>query len=289
MRDSSDLFKKGIDQAFSKINLNTSTMGDALKYKREFGEEKIKGGVSKGMSFNDLVERYKKHNTNLSKIESVVKSQLNKGIKVEMEHTDDKKIAKEIAIDHIYEDLHYYDKLKKMETKKELIRGKFHKGVTNDVTKSTKLKKPIGKMTSMSKSENKEGTTTASTGQYSGQPFLENMNNKSNMFESEKEGETTEGTSTASSGSYVTTDVWAKSQSKKDWRGSSKPQYKGGKFVKVKKKCKTFPYCNQGDINALKIFENKLVKDVIRDVSNKFGLSEETIVEILMYEFKLIK
>lgn len=289
MRNSSDLFKKGIDQAFSKINLNTSTMGDALKYKREFGEEKIKGGVSKGMSFNDLVERHKKHDTNLSKIESVVKSQLNKGIKVEMEHTDDKKIAKEIAMDHIYEDLHYYDKLKKMETKEELIRGKFHKGVTDDVTKSTKLKKPIGKMTSMSKSENKEATGSGSSGQYSAPLFSGNMSKKTNMSESEEGGETTEATSTASSGAYVTTDVWAKSQSKKDWRGSSKPQYKGGKFVKVKKKCKTFPYCNQGDINALKIFENKLVKDVIRDVSNKFGLSEETIVEILMYEFKLIK
>jgi hypothetical protein len=25
-----------------------------------------------------------------------------------------------------------------------------------------------------------------------------------------------------------------------------KPTIKGGKFVKVKEKCKTFPYCNQG-------------------------------------------
>lgn len=25
-----------------------------------------------------------------------------------------------------------------------------------------------------------------------------------------------------------------------------KPAIKGGKFVKVKEKCKTFPYCNQG-------------------------------------------
>lgn len=289
MRNSSDLFKKGIDQAFSKINLNTSTMGDALKYKREFDEEKIKGGNAQGMSFNDLVNKHKKHGTNLSKIESVIKSQLNKGIKVEMEHTDDKKVAKEIAMDHIYEDLHYYDKLKKIETKEDLIRGKFHKGFTDDVTKTSKLKKPIGKMTSMSKSENKEATGSGSSGQYSAPLFSGNMNKKPNVSESEEGGETTEATSTASSGAYVTTDVWAKSQSKKDWRGSSKPQYKGGKFVKVKKKCKTFPYCNQGDIKALKIFENKLVKDVIKDVSKKFGLNEETIVEILMYEFNLTK
>lgn len=289
MRNSSELFKNGIDQAFSKINLNTSTMSDALKYKREFDEEKIKGGLTRGMSFNDLVDKHKKNSKNQTKIESIVKSQLNKGIKVEMEHTSDKKIAKEIAMDHIYEDLYYYEKLKKLETKEELIRGKFHKGITDDVTKPTKLKKPIGKMMSVSKSENKEATTSGSSGQYSAPLFSGNMDKKSNVSESEEGGETTEATSTASSGAYVTTDVWAKSTGKKDWRGSSKPLYKGGKFVKVKKKCKTFPYCNQGDINALKIFENKLVKDVIGDVSKKFGLSEETIVEILMYEFRLIK
>jgi len=35
--------------------------------------------------------------------------------KVEMEHTDDKKVAFEIAKDHIFEDPKYYDKLKTIE------------------------------------------------------------------------------------------------------------------------------------------------------------------------------
>jgi hypothetical protein len=39
--------------------------------------------------------------------------QLDKGIKVELEHTFDKKIAREIALDHIGEDPHYYNKLEK--------------------------------------------------------------------------------------------------------------------------------------------------------------------------------
>lgn len=39
--------------------------------------------------------------------------QLEMGIKVEMEHTKDKKIAKEIAMDHLAEDPEYYSKLKK--------------------------------------------------------------------------------------------------------------------------------------------------------------------------------
>ena len=40
---------------------------------------------------------------------------LAKGIKTEMEHTTSKDIAKEIAMDHLWEDLYYYDKLKKIE------------------------------------------------------------------------------------------------------------------------------------------------------------------------------
>jgi hypothetical protein len=35
------------------------------------------------------------------------------GIKSEMEHTDDKKVAEQIALDHLAEDPHYYSKLKK--------------------------------------------------------------------------------------------------------------------------------------------------------------------------------
>lgn len=41
--------------------------------------------------------------------------QLEKGIKVEMEHTNSKQMAKEIAMDHLTEDPKYYDKLEKME------------------------------------------------------------------------------------------------------------------------------------------------------------------------------
>jgi len=45
----------------------------------------------------------------------MLKKQLNKGIKVEMEHTKDKGQAKEIAMDHLFEDPKYYDKLEKIE------------------------------------------------------------------------------------------------------------------------------------------------------------------------------
>jgi hypothetical protein len=43
------------------------------------------------------------------------KKDLEKGIKVEMEHTTDREIAKEIAKDHLLEDPKYYDKLEKIQ------------------------------------------------------------------------------------------------------------------------------------------------------------------------------
>jgi hypothetical protein len=44
-----------------------------------------------------------------------IQSQLDKGMKVESEHTSDKKVAREIALDHIKEDPKYYDKLSTIE------------------------------------------------------------------------------------------------------------------------------------------------------------------------------
>lgn len=41
--------------------------------------------------------------------------ELDKGIKVELEHVDDRDLAQEIAMDHLVEDTEYYDKLEKVE------------------------------------------------------------------------------------------------------------------------------------------------------------------------------
>lgn len=64
-------------------------------------EEELKGGDSDGMSEEDLAE---KHNVDVKDI----KKEINVGVKIEMEHTDDKDIAKEIAMDHISEYADYY-------------------------------------------------------------------------------------------------------------------------------------------------------------------------------------
>lgn len=101
--------------------------------------------------------------------------------------------------------------------------------------------------------------------------------------------ETKEATGSGSSGSYETPAAWAKSGSRKNWRGARKTQIPGGKFVEVRKKCQKFPYCNQGDIKALKIFENDKIKEVIKNISKKHNISETVIKNILSYELDVFR
>lgn len=129
------------------------------------------------------------------------------------------------------------------------------------------------------KSENKEATGSGSAGGYEAPLFGEED-------EDIKKVEATEATGSGSVGSYLTPAAWAKSTGKKDWRGKSKTQIPGGSFVSVKKKCKKFPYCNQGDINSLNIFQGKNVKEAISKVSEKLNLSENVIRTILGYELE---
>jgi hypothetical protein len=102
--------------------------------------------------------------------------------------------------------------------------------------------------------------------------------------------ETKEATTTSSVGSYDAPgfqDVKMKGNTTKGKGGSwKKTQIPGGKFVEVKKKCKRFPYCNQGDINALRIFENETLQKVINQVSKKLNLHEDFIVEIIYNELR---
>jgi hypothetical protein len=101
--------------------------------------------------------------------------------------------------------------------------------------------------------------------------------------------ETKEATGASSAGAYVGPSVWAKSSTKKNWRGARKTQIPGGKFVEVRKKCQKFPYCNQGDIKALKIFENENLKEVIKNISKKHNISENVIKNILSYELDVFR
>jgi hypothetical protein len=70
--------------------------------------DKIPGGIASDKTTKDLANKY---NVELSKI----KEYLTNGIRVEMEHTTDVRFAAEIAMDHLWEDLNYYQKLASIE------------------------------------------------------------------------------------------------------------------------------------------------------------------------------
>ncbi len=72
----------------------------------EVENEQLKGGLSADKSYSDFDQE-----------------QLAKGIKVEIEHTDDPSIAKEIAADHLAEIPDYYDRLEKMEREAGIDEG----------------------------------------------------------------------------------------------------------------------------------------------------------------------
>ena len=69
------------------------------------------GDKLKGSMEDQHKQLAKMHNVPVQDIDA----QVGKGIKVEMEHTDSEDIAHEIAMEHVYEDPEYYDKLSKIE------------------------------------------------------------------------------------------------------------------------------------------------------------------------------
>ena len=199
----------------------------------------------------------------------------------------------------------------------EIVKKRIKKSNVDKLVGKTKIKTPVGKLTTGLPIMGEEGETSESTGAGSAGGFEaplfsttkkemeedcwkgyeeKGMKKKGkkmvpNCVKENEEGdikkiEATEATGAGSSGSYETTAAWAKSQSKKDWRGKSKTQIPGGKFVQVKKKCQKFPYCNQGDIKALKIFENEKVKKAIQNISRRHNISENVIKTIIAYEYE---
>jgi hypothetical protein len=129
----------------------------------------------------------------------------------------------------------------------------------------------------------------------------------SGVKEEPKEQEFTEATSASSSGAF---DVPAFGKTTKGGRrdplkidGPSSiykgravtdknfPKWGGPKsvFIKVKDKCKKFPYCNQGDINAIEVVkEDKELQKVIAKTSKKYGIPHSQVENIVLNEINKI-
>jgi len=73
-------------------------------------------GLSSGMTLLDIAKKHTSKDTQSPEVKDmygILKKQLEKGIKVETEHTKNKEVAKRIAMDHLTETPDYYDKLLK--------------------------------------------------------------------------------------------------------------------------------------------------------------------------------
>lgn len=189
-------------------------------------EDEIKGGKADGMNIEDVAEM---HGMSVDDMFD----EFSKGVRHEMEHTSEWRVAVEIALDHLYEDPEYYTKLEGME---------------------------MG-------GESTEATTSSSAGVYDapfGGPKKDPLK-LSNPDTVEKE-----------------------LRSVKD-KNFPKFGGKGGKFVKIKKKCSKFPYCNQGDINALEFFEREVVKEMVTNTSKKTNVEEYVIRNIIAKQLGYIK
>jgi transcriptional antiterminator len=75
-------------------------------------ENKLKGGKADKLSPKDIAKKF-----DVSVKD--VKNQIEKGKKVESEHTDDEEKQNEIASDHVSEFPDYYDRIEKMEKQAE--------------------------------------------------------------------------------------------------------------------------------------------------------------------------
>jgi len=289
-------------------------------------EEKVMGGKADDMSVEDLAD---KHNVDVRDIEKEIEV----GVRIEMEHTDDKEIAREIAMDHIFEFPDYYtdpnygliavedikgenkkmvrvskDDINRLEKERKLTTDDFDLSYRENIEEDLDSNRISDMLRNKRKKENsrresprefeqlrrvrnekpnfedlyidldseeeiEEATGASSSGAFvaplggktirrtfkkSEIPELVGGVPKGGMnrpigsmysFNEEKEvleeEELDEATTVGSvGGQYVTPKFWAKG--KGNWRNRVKKAYPGGKFVNIKKKCKTYPYCDQG-------------------------------------------
>jgi hypothetical protein len=161
------------------------------------------------------------------------------------------------------------------------------------------------------KDEVKE-TGADSSGSYSGPAFggdsdvIKRPISKIPNFDT-KEGEFTEATDASSSGAFDVP-AFGKSTSggRRDPLKIDGPDsiYKGravkdknfpkwggpdSVFVKVKEKCKKFPYCNQGNTGAIEfVHEDVELQKTIKEISKKYGIPHQEVENIVLNEIKQI-
>lgn len=101
--------------------------------------ETLQGGKADKLTIEDIATM---HNVSVE----YANEQLNKGIKIESEHTSDIEKQKEIALDHLSEFIEYYNELEKMEEKlkeKEIQQNIINKQEMDEQVKGIQINTPI--------------------------------------------------------------------------------------------------------------------------------------------------
>jgi hypothetical protein len=292
------VFKDGLDKAYSKVQGNITTMSDHAKYKQGVSEDESEGTPMIKRSIKKFLHAKKKDVTEDEGYSKYYPGGKTPGLTSDVLNTILTNMGKKGIDDKREMPKNEFKKFKKKETKEqdevtEKWSEKYKKSIDCSNPKGFSQKAHCD---GRKKKETKEATGSGSSGSYVGpvfggdNEFWEKSRRETPKL---KEGdiekvETKEATTTGSSGGYESPAMWAKSTKKKDWGPSRKTQIPGGGFVKIKKKCTKFPYCNQGDINNVKISKNESVKEAIKNVSSKMGVSENVIKSILEHEYEKI-
>lgn len=288
------MIKNGIDPKIWIVDMTKEKINES---------EKLKGGESDNMSLLDIAKKHAYDDSTdstskdrINAMHSKLKKQLEIGLKIETEHTNDKQKAKEIAMDHLSEDPNYYSKLNKAQLEEDCWKN----------YKKVGMKKKNGKtVPNCVPKETKEQTDSGSSGSF--EAAFSPVQTKANIEKiynaklTEEQSEVDEAVDASSAGAYDApfgnggknplkidgVKSIAKSRAVKD---KNFPKWGGpdAVFVKVKDKCKKFPYCNQG-INAIEIMKeiNGLDNAIIEN-AEKHGLSVKDVQNLVSKEIKQI-
>jgi len=265
----------------------------------------LKGGVSDGKTLMDLAKKHayddSTDSTSKEKIMSMfkeLKSQLRKGIEVEMEHSKDESKAREIAMDHISEDPKYYDKLTKMEMDEKWSQ-KYKDSIDCSNPKGFSQR---AHCQGRKKQDTKESMGADSAGSFemafNTRPIKRPITKIHNMNE---EADIDEAMTADSAGAYDAPfgfggknplGIGGEKSIKQSRAVKDKkfPKWGGpkGVYVRVKDKCKKFPYCNQGNTGALEFYEVDGLVETVKKVSKKYGIPYSEMEKVVLNEINKI-
>jgi hypothetical protein len=186
---------------------------------------------------------------------------------------DNKEKNHEIDTNHLSEDPSYYTKMKKIEAKEtdSSSSGAYSAPLFG---KSSTVKRKISHIPNMDLNEEEEveeATTSSSSGAFDVPAFGKTTKG------GRKNPLKIDGPSSEYQGRAV------KDKNFPKWGGPDSV------FVKVKEKCKKFPYCNQGNTGAIEfIKEDQEIQEAITHVSKKYGISHQEVENIVLNEIKQI-